>query len=396
MKIDVKTWDEYIGRLRRINKRAATEMEALLNRLKALPTLERREETIVDYAFKLATRYGEAAGAAACEMYDAIASASGRNVPPADPADTATFAETAKAIRGTIKNQSENAIPSTVGRLVKQVGADTMLKNAARDGAQFAWVPHGDTCPFCIMLASNGWQYVSKKTLRRGHAEHIHANCDCEYAVRFSEQDGVAGYDPDRYREIYDNADGNTWQEKLRSMQHDNYEAHKDERNARRRELYAQTKAINGKKRHVREYDVTRQYFENATPQSGNIDYEQGFNAKERPKELETAQLVFRQLGGDIVLKAEKQGQKNPDYEWVGSLWDLKSITSEKAANSAIHSGMKQIRSNPGGIILNLGDIDFSMDELRKAINLRMAWYPKECADIMIISKGRIIKILRY
>lgn len=240
MKIDVKTWNEYIGKLRRINKRAAVEMEALLNRLSALPNLDRREETIIDYAFNLATRYGEAAGAAACEMYDAIASASGRNVPPADPADTATFAETAKAIRGTIKNQSERVVPNTVSRLVKQVGADTMLKNAARDGAQFAWVPHGDTCPFCIMLASNGWQYISKNTLKRGHAEHIHANCDCEYAVRFSEQDGVAGYDPDRYREIYDNADGNTWQQKLRSIQHDNYEANKDKINARRRELYAE------------------------------------------------------------------------------------------------------------------------------------------------------------
>ena len=243
MKIDVKTWNEYIGKLRRINRRAATEMEALLNRLSAHPTLEHREETIIDYAFRLATRYGEAAGAAACEMYDAIAAATGHNVPPADPAVTATFQETAKAIRGTIKNQSERVVPSTVGRLVKQVGADTMLQNAARDGAQFAWVPSGDTCPFCIMLASNGWQNISKKAMKRGHAEHIHANCDCMYAVRFSERDGVAGYDPDQYKEIYDNADGYNWKQKLRSMEHDNYEAHKDERNARRREIYAEKRS---------------------------------------------------------------------------------------------------------------------------------------------------------
>lgn len=242
MKIDVRTWDEYIKKLRRINQRAAAEMEALLNRLKARPNLERREEIIIDYAFKLATRYGEAAGAAACDMYDAIASASGVNVPPANPADTATFAETAKAIRGTIKNQSEDAVPSTVGRLVKQVEADTMLQNAARDGAEFAWIPHGDTCPFCIMLASNGWLHVSKRTLKRGHAEHIHPNCDCEYAVRFSERDGVAGYDPDYYKQIYDNAAGYNWRQKLTSIAADQYEDKKDARNARRRELYAARK----------------------------------------------------------------------------------------------------------------------------------------------------------
>ena len=54
-----------------------------------------------------------------------------------------------------------------------------LLKNAVRDGAEWAWVPHGDTCPFCITLASNGWQKASRKVLKGGHAEHIHANCDC-------------------------------------------------------------------------------------------------------------------------------------------------------------------------------------------------------------------------
>lgn len=28
-----------------------------------------------------------------------------------------------------------------------------MLKNALRDGAEFAWVSNGDTCAFCMTLA---------------------------------------------------------------------------------------------------------------------------------------------------------------------------------------------------------------------------------------------------
>ena len=68
------------------------------------------------------------------------------------------------------------------------------------------------------MLASNGWQKASKKALKGGHAEHIHANCDCTYAIRFNEKTNYAGYDPDKYREIYDGAEGNTWQEKLNYM----------------------------------------------------------------------------------------------------------------------------------------------------------------------------------
>ncbi|MCD8054201.1 MAG: hypothetical protein LUF00_09170 [Lachnospiraceae bacterium] len=92
------------------------------------------------------------------------------------------------------------------------------LKNAERDGAQFAWVPQGDTCAFCLTLASRGWQYMSKKALRNGHAEHIHANCDCQYAIRFDSSSTVEGDDSDKYREMYDSAEGNTSQEKIKSM----------------------------------------------------------------------------------------------------------------------------------------------------------------------------------
>lgn len=132
-------------------------------------------------------------------------------------ADLPNYDEVAKSVNGA-KKQSEKLIPSAVGRKVKQVGADTTLKNAMRDGAQFAWIPSGDTCAFCLMLASRGWQYMSKKALKNGHAEHIHANCDCQYAVRFDGKSTVQGYDPDKYLEMYESADGETWEEKVNSM----------------------------------------------------------------------------------------------------------------------------------------------------------------------------------
>ena len=145
-----------------------------------------------------------------------------------------------------------------------------------------------------------------------------------------------------------------------------------------------------------RGYDVSRLYREDATPGRGLIDYEDGYIKKNNKNEIETARIIHKKYGGDIVLKAEKYGQKNPDYEWLGSYWDLKSTTTEKAANSAIKSGMKQIRSNPGGIILNFGSNEFSMEKLMRTIDLRMQWYPDDSADIVIISNGDVIKVLRY
>jgi hypothetical protein len=195
------------------------------------------DKALLDYAYALSQHYGQAIGALSCQMYEATAAAQGVIVPTAEVADLPDYGEVAKAVKGT-KKQSPNNIPGTLARLVKQVGADTTLKNAERDGAQFAWVPHGDTCAFCITLASRGWQYMSKKALRNGHAEHIHAHCDCEYAVRFDGKSTVVGYDPDKYLEEYYDANGD-----INEMRRKRYAQNKDVINARKRELYASKKA---------------------------------------------------------------------------------------------------------------------------------------------------------
>ena len=89
--------------------------------------------------------------------------------PAAEPAATASYGEVARMVSAT-KDQNPANLPNGVSRLVKRAGADATLKNAIRDGAEWAWVPHGDTCPFCITLASNGWQKASQKLLKGGHA----------------------------------------------------------------------------------------------------------------------------------------------------------------------------------------------------------------------------------
>ena len=206
MTISRSDWLKYIRKLSAIDRKAADAMQFWMDE-----NPDADVDELVYTAHLLTDRYGEAAASLACEMYDATAAAQGAAVPPAEPAETATYDETSKAVRGTIKNQ-RNTVPATVGRLVKQAGADTMLKNAARDGAEWAWVPNGDTCAFCMMLASNGWQRQGRKAARGQHAEHIHANCDCTYAVRFDGKSTVEGYgDGEAYRERYYGADLDHW-----------------------------------------------------------------------------------------------------------------------------------------------------------------------------------------
>ena len=232
MQITEKAWLEYITKMSQISQKAADLMQSWVQK----NGLE-NDKALLDYAYALSQHYGQAIGALSCQMYEATAAAQGVIVPTAEVADLPDYGEVAKAVKGT-KKQSPNNIPGTLARLVKQVGADTTLKNAERDGAQFAWVPHGDTCAFCITLASRGWQYKSKKAMRNGHAEHIHAHCDCEYAVRFDGKSTVAGYDPDKYLEEYYDANGD-----INEMRRKRYAQNKDAINARKRELYASKKA---------------------------------------------------------------------------------------------------------------------------------------------------------
>lgn len=233
MRISHQTWLNYIKKLDAIDSKAADMMQEWVE----ANGLEDRQ-ALVEYAYALTTKYGEAAAALACEMYDATALASGVTLPAAVPAETPTIEEVGRAVNGSLRH-SQVQVPSTVYRLTKQSAADTTLQNAARDGAQFAWIPYGDTCPFCITLASRGWQYMSKKALKGGHAEHIHANCDCQYGVRFSEKDSVAGYDPRVYEDMYYGAEGSTPQERINSMRRAQYQQNRDHINEMKRAAYA-------------------------------------------------------------------------------------------------------------------------------------------------------------
>ena len=230
MRITEKTWVEYIGRLSRLNETAGREMAAYIANHGTQDTA-----ALIEYAFALAQKYGEGSAELACQMYDAIAEASGADVPAAEPAEPASYDETAKMVNAT--KDSPPLLQSGVSRLVKQAGADTTLKNAIRDGAEWAWVPHGDTCPFCITLASRGWQPASEKALKGGHAEHIHANCDCEYAIRFDNRTTVAGYDPDKYLDQYYSYGGD-----INAMRRAQYAGDKVRINAQKRAAYAARK----------------------------------------------------------------------------------------------------------------------------------------------------------
>lgn len=210
MTISERAWDRYIKALRAISDKAAADMSRYMKAVD-FSTYEGRQQ-LIRYAYALATKYGEAAGTLACEMYDAAAELSGVILPPAVPAATASMEESARAVVGTLKQSPDGLLtPDAIGRLSRLAGVDTTMQNAIRDGAWWAWIPRGDTCAFCITLASNGWQKASRAAMKGNHAQHVHANCDCTYAVVHDPFSTVEGYDPDRYYDMYRRAPLDHW-----------------------------------------------------------------------------------------------------------------------------------------------------------------------------------------
>lgn len=349
MKIKAKMWKKYIEKMAEIDKKAAKRMEDWIDK----HGVEDRE-ALIDYANSLILHYGESSGSLACRMYDAIAKAQNVKVLPSEIAKMPKYGEVAKAINGALK-QSENMIPSAVARMTKQIGADTMLYNAERDHAQFKWISSGDSCKFCNMLASRDWQYVSKDTLKNGHAEHIHANCKCQYAIRFDETTVIQ---------------------------------QKEDVN-----VINESGVV----------DVTDEYINNATPGVGKIVFDNG-TTKDSLRDRETATWINKKFGGDIICLPEvSEIGKNPDSLWNNYYWEFKQPTTANAIDDRIKKAKRQIvaaqeRNNilgeKSGIVIDLSKSKIPIDEAVEVVERKSKERLKN-TDVIIRYNDDVVKVIR-
>lgn len=237
MDISKKVWKRYINGLAKVDNLAKDKMMKYIESHDV--NTEAGREALIAYAYGISTKYGEAAAEFACQMYDSEAELEGYFLPPSEPAETATYDEVAKAVYGTLKYALQAEMVGTaVGRLVKQAGQDTTLKNAIRDKAYYAWIPSGDTCAFCLSIAAEGWQRATAQALAGGHADHIHGNCDCAYGIKHDEKMRYSSYNAEQYEKILDNAEGDDLEEKLNSIRRANYARNKKEINEQKRIAY--------------------------------------------------------------------------------------------------------------------------------------------------------------
>lgn len=118
---------------------------------------------------------------------------------------------TERATRGIFQRAVDGDIPSMTTQLLmrldyetKRAAGQTVLDNVAGDPRKprYARVPDGgETCSFCIMLASRGFVYRSRATA--GELNHYHAHCRCRIVPGFGSDPAAEGYDPDFWYRLY-------------------------------------------------------------------------------------------------------------------------------------------------------------------------------------------------
>lgn len=245
IQVSRSSWNKYVEALGKINAKAVEEIRKYVARY-GFEDLD----ALIEFSHSIVTKYGEASSELACQMCETIMQFEmdanldlmfGAIEPPEMP----TIEEIGEAIGGAMKESpSGQKIEGTISRLVKQTAADTVIHNGIKSGAEFAWIPNGDTCPFCLTIASRGWQTISRRSLKKGHAEHVHGNCDCQYMIRHDPSVTVEGYDPDEYLKMYYGAEGRKPQDKINYLRRQQYAENRDAILERQRSAYAQRQQL--------------------------------------------------------------------------------------------------------------------------------------------------------
>lgn len=196
---------------------ARADLEQRLRQLLALfrPDMSMEEwyalrQELIDLLADVRQYWGDAAAVAAAEFYDATVGASG-SLAAAELFVEANKEQISESVKAMAKYLFENNIDSFITEMLnnaelhtRRAANDTILGNVGRDrnkGVRYARVPTGaETCDFCILLASRGFKYYSRKSA--GEQRHFHRHCDCRIVAAY-DRDTVEGYDPKELLDEY-------------------------------------------------------------------------------------------------------------------------------------------------------------------------------------------------
>lgn len=194
---------------------------------------------------------------------------------------------------------------------------ETISANVGRDkdkGVRFARVPTGfETCTFCLMLASRGAVYHTRKAA--GEFKHFHRGCDCKIVPGFEDDPDaelVEGVRPKELRERY---------KLIKQIDSREDLAASDKQELEGRALRVDVDSIAGKK-------------------LGSVQY---VKPRDSLEEHEKAGIDYLLLNGFDVetVDEDPHAPANLDISMNGELWEMKNLTN---CASSVSNQVKRAR----------------------------------------------------
>lgn len=194
---------------------------------------------------------------------------------------------------------------------------ETIIANVGRDrdkGARFARVPTGfETCTFCLMLASRGAVYHTRKSA--GEWKHFHRGCDCKV---------VPSFDDDPYAEVVEGVKPRELQERYKVFKQIDLMKTLDDSNKKElkeRALKVDVGSIAGKKlgsvKYVKQRDLLEEH------EKAGIDY-----------------LLLNGFDVETIVE-DQDASANLDISMNDELWEMKNLTN---CASSVSNQVKRAR----------------------------------------------------
>lgn len=174
-------------------------------------------DELIDAATNVAMKYSRLGCELGAQWYDLCSELAGIDVEPAEygELDPDNVREHAQNKLNANPNSEPTAVFNSflqdmINNSIRETGNDNLWRDYERGmaGGKWARVPVGDTCAWCLMLASQGAWYLSKESATlKERGDKFHDGCNC-VAVYHADAESIAGYkNLERYKTMYYDAE---------------------------------------------------------------------------------------------------------------------------------------------------------------------------------------------
>lgn len=256
----------------------------------------------------------------------------------------------------------------------------------------------GKCCKWCDAVAGT-YEYpdVPKDVYRR----HDYCRCNVDYICGKYKENVHNNHAGEKRKYVQDQYGGYELSKEARIERSKQMAATEAERKAaaRKKRIATWEQKKNGNTIPDIFEDVKQEYYKGVSGTKGRLTIEENVKTSREKKAIENATVLSKMFGEEIVILSESniEGIKNPDYLWRGKLWEQKTVSSAKAVDSATRTAIKQIKRNPGGIVLDISDVNETMSDIYAGIadRIRRRDYNDQL-DIILISNDKIVSIIRH